>query len=63
MASLFGSETMQVRFLPPQPKYAPVAQLAEATDLKSVCVWVRVPSGVPDTCPRDGTGIRTSLRN
>ena len=37
MASLFGSETMQVRFLPPQPKYAPVAQLEEATSLSLVC--------------------------
>ena len=63
MASHFECETMQVRFLPPQPKYAPVAQLVEATDLKSVHVWVRVPSGVPNVCPRDGTSIRAGFRN
>ncbi|MEM8676669.1 MAG: hypothetical protein AAGF83_22855 [Cyanobacteria bacterium P01_G01_bin.67] len=38
-------------------------RLYRGSKFKPCLVWVRVPPGVPNVCPRDGTDIRAGLRN
>lgn len=46
----FKNGMLWVRFSPRVAKLAPVAQLEEVADLKSVWLWVRLPPGVPTGC-------------